>query len=101
MAGLLTFLWLVNIPIAILAVSRFITNRGMFISSDLRRIRNDPYIIFQITTRSATKTPVVKRGIRSIIESCKKEDYDKFKISVITDDPADNLELDEFGCEVK
>lgn len=100
LAGLLTFLWLVNIPIAILAVSRFITNRGMFISSDLRRIRNDPYIIFQITTRSATKTPVVKRGIRSIIESCKKEDYDKFKISVITDDPADNLELDEFGCEV-
>jgi beta-1,4-mannosyltransferase len=100
LAGLLTFLWLVNIPIAILAVSRFITNRSVFITSDLRRIRNDPMIIFQITTRSATKTPVVKRGIRSIIESCRKIEYDKFKISIITDDPTDNLELDEFDCEV-
>jgi egghead protein (zeste-white 4 protein) len=100
LAGLLTFLWLVNIPIAVLAVLRFITNRNVFITSDLRRIRNDPKIIFQITTRSATKTPVVKRGIRSIIESCRKVEYEKFKISVITDDPADNSDLDEFGCEV-
>lgn len=100
LAGLLTFLWLVNIPIAILAVSRFISNRNVFITSDLRRIRNDPRIIFQITTRSAKRTPVVKRGIRSIIESCKKVEYDKFKISVVSDDPADNLELNEFGCEV-
>ena len=100
LAGLLTFLWLVNIPIAVLAVSRFFTNRRMFITSDLRRIRNDPEIIFQVTTRSAAKTPVVKRGIRSIIQSCENVDYDKFKISVITDDPADNLELREFGCEV-
>ena len=100
LAGLLTFLWLVNIPIAVLAVSRFVTNRRVFITSDLRRIRNDPVIIFQITTRSATKTPVVERGIRSIIESCGKVEYDKFKISVVTDDPADNIELGEFGCEV-
>jgi beta-1,4-mannosyltransferase len=100
LAGLLTFLWLVNIPIAVLAVWRFISNRNVFITSDLTRIRNDPKIIFQITTRSATRTPVVKRGIRSIIESCRKVEYDKFKISVITDDLADNLELDEFGCEV-
>jgi hypothetical protein len=75
LAGLLTFLWLVNIPIAVLAVLRFITNRNVFITSDLRRIRNDPKIIFQITTRSATKTPVVKRGIRSIIESCRNVEY--------------------------
>ena len=100
LAGLLTFLWLVNIPIAVLAVLRFITNRNVFITSDLRRIRNDPKIIFQITTRSATKTPVVKRGIRSIIESCRNVEYEKFKISVITDDPSDNSDLDEFGCEV-
>jgi beta-1,4-mannosyltransferase len=100
LAGLLNFLWLVNIPIAVLAVSRFISNRNVFITSDLRRIRNDPKIIFQITTRSAKRTPVVKRGIRSIIDSCRKVEYDKFKISVISDDPADNLELNEFGCEV-
>jgi beta-1,4-mannosyltransferase len=100
LAGLLTFLWLINIPIAVLAVLRFITNNRVFITSDLRRIRNDPEIIFQITTRSATRTPVVKRGIQSILESCRKVEYNKFKISVITDDPTDNSELDGHGCEV-
>lgn len=100
LAGLLTFLWLINIPIAILAVLRFITNNRVFITSDLRRIRNDPEIIFQITTRSATRTPVVKRGIQSILESCRKVEYNRFKISVITDDPTDNSELDGYGCEV-
>lgn len=100
LAGLLTFLWLINIPIAVLAVLRFITNNRVFITSDLRRIRNDPKIIFQITTRSATRTPVVKRGIQSILESCRKVEYNRFKISVITDDPTDNSELDGYGCEV-
>lgn len=100
LAGLLTFLWLINIPIAILAVLRFITNNRVFITSDLRRIRNDPEIIFQITTRSATRTPVVKRGIQSILESCRKVEYNRFKISVITEDPTDNSELDGYGCEV-
>jgi len=100
LAGLLTFLWLINIPIAVLAVLRFITNNRVFITSDLKRIRNDPEIIFQITTRSATRTPVVKRGIQSILESCKKVEYNRFKISVITDDPTDNSELDGYGCEV-
>lgn len=100
LAGLLTFLWLINIPIAVLAVLRFITNNRVFITSDLRRIRNDPEIIFQITTRSATRTPVVKRGIQSILESCRKVEYNRFKISVITEDPTDNSELDGYGCEV-
>jgi len=100
LAGLLTFLWLINIPIAVLAVLRFITNNRVFITSDLKRIRNDPEIIFQITTRSATRTPVVKRGIQSILESCRKVEYNRFKISVITDDPTDNSELDGYGCEV-
>lgn len=100
LAGLLTFLWLINIPIAVLAVLRFITNNRVFITSDLRRIRNDPKIIFQITTRSATRTPVVKRGIQSILESCRKVEYNRFKISVITDDPTDNSILDGYGCEV-
>ncbi len=100
LAGLLTFLWLVNIPIAVLAVSRFVTNRSVFITSDLKRIRNDPLIIFQITTRSATKTPVVMRGIQSIIDSCREVEYNKFKISVVTEDPSDQIELREFGCEV-
>lgn len=100
LAGLLTFLWLINIPIAVLAVLRFITNNRVFITSDLKRIRNDPEIIFQITTRSATRTPVVKRGIQSILESCKKVEYNRFKISVITDDPTDNSGLDGYGCEV-
>jgi egghead protein (zeste-white 4 protein) len=100
LASLLTLLWLINIPIALLAISRFISNKGMFITSDLRRIRNDPTIIFQITTRSATRTPVVKRGIHSIIDSCKKVEYDNYKISVITDDESDILSLAEFACEV-
>jgi beta-1,4-mannosyltransferase len=42
------------------------------------RIHNDPNIIFQITTRSATKTDVVKRGIRSIINSSLEISYYKF-----------------------
>ena len=68
--------------------------------TDLRRIHNDPVIIFQITTRSATKTPVVIRGVESIVESCQKVNYNSFEISVVTDDEKDVATLSKHNCEV-
>jgi hypothetical protein len=70
------------------------------VEQDLRRIYNDPKIIFQITTRSATKTPVVKRGIHSIINSCLKINYSNYQISIITDDPKDKTTLNGTKSEV-
>ena len=61
---------------------------------------NDPQIIFQITTRSATKTAVVKRGIDSIIESCNKIKYYKFEIMVVTEDYNDIDTLNSSLCKV-
>ncbi|MFL6394887.1 MAG: hypothetical protein ACJ708_09570, partial [Nitrososphaeraceae archaeon] len=61
--------WFSSIPVAFLTLIRFLKNRDIFVEKDLERIHNDPIIIFQITTRSATNTPVVKRGINSIISS--------------------------------
>ncbi|MDQ4012965.1 MAG: glycosyltransferase family 2 protein [Thermoproteota archaeon] len=75
-------------------------NRRIFVETDLRRIHNDPEIIFQITTRSATRTPVVIRGVESIIESCSKVNYDSFEISVVTDDEKDKATLANHKCEV-
>ena len=98
--GIITCCWLLGIPIAILSVMRFIKNRNIFIGDDLRRIRNDPTIIFQITTRSATKTPVVKRGIDSITRSCAKIKYVKYKISIVTDDLHDVDSLHGENCDV-
>src|ERR671925_546933 len=69
---ILASFWFSTIPVAFLTLGRFLKNRNIFVEHDLRRIYNDPLIIFQITTRSATKTPVVKRGIDSIINSSKK-----------------------------
>ena len=98
--GIITCCWLLGIPIAILSVMRFVKNRNIFIGDDLRRIRNDPTIIFQITTRSATKTPVVKRGIDSITRSCAKIKYVKYKISIVTDDLHDVDSLHGENCDV-
>ena len=58
-------LWIFFIPNAVKLFYRFVRNNKQFIEKDLRRIPNDPKIIFQITTKSATKTSVVKRGIQS------------------------------------
>jgi hypothetical protein len=95
-----TILWIFFIPRAIILFYRFIKNKKRFIEKDLTRIQNDPKIIFQITTRSATKTPVVKRGIDSIIESCDGIKYHKYEILVVTEDYNDIDTLNSSSCKV-
>jgi egghead protein (zeste-white 4 protein) len=97
---ILASFWFSTIPVAFLTLGRFLKNRDIFVEHDLRRIYNDPRIIFQITTRSATKTPVVKRGIDSIINSSIKINYNNYQISIITDDPNDRTTLNGTKCEV-
>ncbi|MFL6346460.1 MAG: glycosyltransferase family 2 protein, partial [Nitrososphaeraceae archaeon] len=89
--------WFSSIPVAFLTLIRFLKNRDIFVEKDLERIHNDPIIIFQITTRSATKTPVVKRGINSIISSSHKIKYSNYFISVVSDDLQDIATLSCFG----
>jgi beta-1,4-mannosyltransferase len=96
----MTVVWLTNVPIAFVSIIRFLKNREAFVGKDLRRIRNDPTIIFQITTRSATRTPVVERGINSIIKSCQKIKYVDYQIYVVTDDPNDLNSLHHLDCKV-
>src|SRR5919106_1427827 len=80
---------------------RFVRNRKIFIEKDLRRIHNDPTIIFQITTRSATKTKVVERGIYSIINAANKINYCNYKISIVTEDEKDKEKFKEIkNCEI-
>src|SRR5918996_274021 len=97
---ILASFWFSTIPVAFLTLGRFLKNRNTFVEQDLRRIYNDPTIIFQITTRSATMTPVVKRGIDSIIDSSLKINYRNYQISIITDDPKDKATLNGINCEV-
>jgi beta-1,4-mannosyltransferase len=96
----ITSFWFSTIPVAFLTLTRLLRNRRIFVETDLRRIHNDPEIIFQITTRSATRTPVVVRGVESIIESCSKVNYDSYEISVVTDDEKDKGTLSNHKCEV-
>ncbi len=95
-----TILWISFVPNAILLFYRFIKNNKKFIEKDLRRIPNDPKMIFQITTRSATKTTVVKRGIQSIINSCNKIKYYEYEILIVTEDATDFKTLNGFPCRV-
>src|SRR5581483_9181756 len=95
-----TFFWLSYVPIAALSLYKLVKNRNIFVEKDLRRIHNDPAIIFQITTRSATKTPVVKRGIFSIINSAHQVNFYNYQISVVTDDSQDAKTLESEKCEV-
>jgi cellulose synthase/poly-beta-1,6-N-acetylglucosamine synthase-like glycosyltransferase len=83
-----------------ISIYRIVRNRKIFVEQDCRRIHNDPAIIFQITTRSATRTPVVSRGIRSIVNSAKKVDFHNYQVSVVTDDPEDTRTLWGSKCEV-
>src|ERR671923_2835806 len=92
--------WFSSIPVAFLTLIRFLKNRSVFVEKDLKGIQNDPIIIFQITTRSATNTPVVKRGINSVISSCNEINYYKYEISVVTDDPKDTTTLINNSCRV-
>ena len=97
---LLTF-WFSTIPVAFLTMIRFVRNRKIFIEKDLRRIHNDPTIIFQITTMSATKTKVVERGIYSIINAANKINYCNYKISIVTEDEKDKEKFKEIkNCEI-
>jgi egghead protein (zeste-white 4 protein) len=96
----ITSFWFSTIPVAFLTLTRLLRNRRIFVETDLRRIHNDPEIIFQITTRSATRTPVVVRGVESIIESCNRVNYDSYEISVVTDDEKDMATLSNQKCEV-
>jgi len=100
LVGIITVVWLTNVPIAFVSIIRFLKNREAFIGKDVQRIHNDPVIIFQITSRSATKTPVVLRGIDSIVTSCDKIKYIDYRISVITDDPQDIDTLSHSNIEV-
>jgi len=95
-----TFFWLSYVPIAAQSLYKLVKNRNVFVEKDLHRIHNDPAIIFQITTRSATKTPVVKRGILSVIDSAHQVNFYNYQISVITDDPHDAKTLKDEKCEV-
>ena len=95
-----TFFWLSYVPIAINSVHKLFKNRKLFVEKDLQRVYNDPSIIFQITTRSATKTPVVKRGITSIVMAASQVKFSNYHISVVTDDADDEKTLQDHPCEV-
>lgn len=94
------FFWLSYVPVATLSVWRTLKNRKLFIVKDLYGFSNQYSIIFQITTRSATKTPVVKRGIQSIVNSAEKINFHNYQISVVTDDPHDRWTLKSEKCEL-
>jgi cellulose synthase/poly-beta-1,6-N-acetylglucosamine synthase-like glycosyltransferase len=100
LVGIATFFWLSYVPIAINSLYKLMKNRKLFVEKDLRRIHNDPAIIFQITTRSATRTPVVKRGIASVVSAASKVNFSNYRISVVTDDPQDEETLADCTCEV-
>jgi egghead protein (zeste-white 4 protein) len=94
------FFWLSYVPVAMISVWKTIKNRKMFVERDLSPLFNDSSIIFQITTRSATKTSVVKRGIQSITSSGEKVNFYNYQISVVTDDPQDRWTLRNEKCEI-
>jgi beta-1,4-mannosyltransferase len=95
------FFWLSYVPVAMISVWKAFKNRKLLVERDLcHHLFNDSFIIFQITTRSATKTSVVKRGIQSITSSAEKVSFYNYQISVVTDDPQDRWTLNNERCEV-
>lgn len=95
------FFWLSYVPVAVISVYKTFKNRKVFVERDLYcRLFNGSSIIFQITTRSATKTSVVERGIQSITSSAQKVNFYNYQISVVTDDPQDRWTLKNEKCEV-
>ncbi|MDQ3948391.1 MAG: glycosyltransferase family 2 protein [Thermoproteota archaeon] len=95
------FFWLSYVPVAMISVWKAFKNRKLLVERDLcHHLFNDSFIIFQITTRSATKTSVVKRGIQSITSSVEKVSFYNYQISVVTDDPQDRWTLNNERCEV-
>jgi egghead protein (zeste-white 4 protein) len=94
------FFWLSYVPVAMISVWKVIKNRKLFVERDLSRPFINSSIIFQITTRSATRTSVVKRGIRSILNSAHEINFSNYQICVVTDDPQDQWTLRRERCEV-
>jgi beta-1,4-mannosyltransferase len=95
-----TIFWLSYVPVAISSVWSVVKNRNVLIERDLSDLFYEHSIVFQITTRSATKTSVVMRGIRSIITSAEKINFHNYQISVVTDDPQDTSTLQNEKCEL-
>ena len=94
------FFWFSYVPVAIISVWRTLKNRKLLIERDPYGIFNQYSIIFQITTRSATKTSVVRRGIQSIVNSAEKINFHNYQISIVTDDPDDRWTLKSEKCEL-
>jgi beta-1,4-mannosyltransferase len=94
------FFWLSYAPVAVISVWKTIKNRKLFVEGNISRPFSNASIIFQITTRSATRTSVVKRGIKSIINSAHEINFYSYQICVVTDDPHDPWTLRKERCEV-
>jgi len=94
------FFWLSYVPVAIISVWKTIKNRKLFFEGDFSNQFNNSSITFQITTRSATRTSVVQRGIRSIVNSASQVSFYNYQICVVTDDPQDHWTLRKERCEV-
>jgi hypothetical protein len=94
------FFWFSYVPVAMISVWKTLRNRKLLVERDLSVFLNNSSIIFQITTRSATKTTVVRRGIRSITSSAQKVNFCNYQVSVVTDDPQDRWTLKNEKCEV-
>jgi beta-1,4-mannosyltransferase len=94
------FFWLSYVPVAMISVWKTVKNRKLFVEGDLSCPFINSSVIFQITTRSATRTSVVKRGIQSIINSAHEISFYNYQIAVVTDDPQDRWTLRRERCEV-
>jgi len=94
------FFWLSYVPVATVSVWKIIKNRKLLVEGDLSRSFIDSSLIFQITTRSATKTSVVRRGIRSIINAAHEISFSNYQICIVTDDPQDQWTLRKERCEI-
>ena len=88
-----TFLWLSYLPVAIIQLRGWLKNRKVYVNMNLARIHNDPHIIFQIMTRSASVSDVVSRGIDSVHAACKSISYSTYSVCVVTEDPNDSSHL--------
>src|SRR5215204_1289838 len=87
------FFWFSYVPVAMISVWKTLRNRKLLVERDLSVFLNNSSIIFQITTRSATKTTVVRRGIRSITSSAQKVNFCNYQGFGVKDEPQDRWTL--------
>lgn len=88
---IMILLWLSYLPLLAINFKNLFHNRSRFVASHLTRVKNDVHIIFQITTRSASRSGVVERGIWSIKDSCRQVGYSNYSIEVVSDDKDDMM----------